>query len=344
MLIATKNGAETIGETVRQCALQADVFVISDGSTDGTAEIAEEAGATVLHLEENVGKPKALSIGFRHFEILNRYEYVAVVDDDTRLADEFMVDALKKFTPSVAIVCGQTRSDWRAEQRWNPWVAGRALAYWRYQLIVRRAQSALGVMSCIAGSNSVFRTSILEQVLHDETPYIVDDTYWVLEIQRRKLGEIVYASKAKAYVQDPTTLRDWYKQNLRWMHGTFQGIYGHKVGRKLTKFDVTYVGLILDWALYLFFWPIITVILLITASSIIQVVLMYFLGYAVWAVVGAIALRKWRLAFLFPTLIVTDWAHRANMIHAIFRTIRKPTSECRWVSPQRFATNTGESS
>ena len=57
-VVATLNGATTIAATVAACARQADTYVVSDGSTDGTADVARAAGATVaLELDSNVGKP-----------------------------------------------------------------------------------------------------------------------------------------------------------------------------------------------------------------------------------------------------------------------------------------------
>jgi glycosyltransferase involved in cell wall biosynthesis len=40
-----------------------EIIVVSDGSTDKTAEVAREAGATVIELPQNVGKGKAMDKG-----------------------------------------------------------------------------------------------------------------------------------------------------------------------------------------------------------------------------------------------------------------------------------------
>ena len=39
-VVATLNGADAIGATITACSRQADTFVVSDGSTDDTAEVA----------------------------------------------------------------------------------------------------------------------------------------------------------------------------------------------------------------------------------------------------------------------------------------------------------------
>ena len=57
------------------------VLVIDDGSTDATAEIAEEAGATVLRRRPNQGKGAALRAGFE-WAIAHDVEAVITLDGD----------------------------------------------------------------------------------------------------------------------------------------------------------------------------------------------------------------------------------------------------------------------
>jgi poly-beta-1,6-N-acetyl-D-glucosamine synthase len=341
-VIATLNGAATIGTTVAACARQADTFVVSDGSTDDTVGAATAAGATVaIQLESNVGKPAAIFELVQRLRLLDRYDLICIVDDDTIVDDDFVAETSAAFKPGVAVVCAKTASDWTLAQRWNPIVGMRAFGYWKYQAFVRRGQSALGVMNCISGSNSVYRSAFLREVLRRDTPYVVDDTYWVLEAHRRNLGRVVYCPTTVAHIQEPTTIRSWYKQNLRWMWGTFQGIVGHKVGRRVTRFDAAYVGLIFDWLLYALITP--TILGFVVATSrddparLAHIGLLYAAGYAVWALIGAIALRKWRLFVLWPALLVIDWISRVNLVHAAIKALREPTAECRWESPARYA-------
>jgi cellulose synthase/poly-beta-1,6-N-acetylglucosamine synthase-like glycosyltransferase len=341
-VIATLNGASTIASTVAACAGQADTFVVSDGSTDDTVGTAIAAGATdAVQLETNVGKPAAIYELVQRLGLLDRYQLICIVDDDTIVDDHFVSETSAAFKPGVAVVCAKTASDWTRAQRWNPVVAGRAFAYWKYQAFIRRGQSALGVMNCISGSNSVYTSNFLREVLRPDTPYVVDDTYWVLEAHRRKLGRVVYCPTTAARIQEPTTIRSWYRQNLRWLWGTFQGVIGHKVGRRATRFDVAYVGLMFDWLLYTLITPAILAALVVTnlddPTRLGQIGLLYIAGYAAWSAVGAIALRKWRLLLLAPALLVLDWIARVNLLHAAVKAIRQPTSECRWESPARYA-------
>ena len=54
----------TIGEVVAAVRPQARVIVVDDASGDGTAEVAEAAGAQVIRNEKNCGYEGALNIGF----------------------------------------------------------------------------------------------------------------------------------------------------------------------------------------------------------------------------------------------------------------------------------------
>jgi glycosyltransferase involved in cell wall biosynthesis len=64
VVIPAYDCAETVGEIVRGArAVAADVVVIDDGSRDGTADVAREAGGRVESLARNSGKGVALRRG-----------------------------------------------------------------------------------------------------------------------------------------------------------------------------------------------------------------------------------------------------------------------------------------
>lgn len=67
-VIPAYNEESTIGEivrTVRQAPVISEVLVVSDGSTDGTALVAEDTGARVIRLTANVGKGGAMMAGVK---------------------------------------------------------------------------------------------------------------------------------------------------------------------------------------------------------------------------------------------------------------------------------------
>src|SRR3954449_5194775 len=78
------NEALTIGtvlDGLRDRAPAFDVLVVDDGSTDETAEIAQERGARVVRLPFNLGIGGAVQAGFQ-FAQHNGYDYLVQVDGD----------------------------------------------------------------------------------------------------------------------------------------------------------------------------------------------------------------------------------------------------------------------
>ncbi len=92
-IIACYNGADVIGETLRQVKmhLPADqIIVVSDKSTDNTAEVARKAGVKVIENEKNMNK--ALSIS-RAVEMVET-PLVLIMDDDVYIKDVFLPTSL----------------------------------------------------------------------------------------------------------------------------------------------------------------------------------------------------------------------------------------------------------
>lgn len=339
ILIASKNGEQTIAQTIKAAKKNGrTVFVVSDGSTDRTAKEAKLAGAKVLALRKNIGKPSALHRAYRHFNISKNYDAVAILDDDVLIERDFIRHSKSAMGYDTAITVGRNITEWPYEQRWNMWLAARAYSYWCYQITQRRAQSAFNVMNCISGSNSLYRTEILDQVLRKKTPYIVDDTYWTLETHRMQLGKIVYAPRAGALIQDPTNFKDWYNQNLRWMWGTFQGIIGHQIGSEFNRFHMAYVLLMTEWVLYILSAPLCIWLLLQGGlQELPRQIITLFGGYALWVVAAALALKRPRLILFLPVIVAVDFIFRAVMVHAFVKALRQKTvRSCVWNSPKRI--------
>jgi biofilm PGA synthesis N-glycosyltransferase PgaC len=345
ILIASKDGEKTIAATVSAAiANGCPVYVVSDGSRDGTVHQAREAGAYVLELNRNVGKPTALYRAYRHFKLSQKYDAIAILDDDVLIEKNFMKQAVRAMDRGCAITVGKNLTQWPDHKRWNIWLAARTYSYWAYQITLRYIQSTYNIMTCISGSNSLYRTEVLDRVLLENTPYIVDDTFWTLETHRLELGEIKYAPKARAWLQDPTSFRDWYKQNLRWMWGTFQGILGHKIGTQANKFHITYLALIFEWLIYICSGPL-TIFIIWQAGlrNLPLELVLLCVGYTVWVAIAAAALKLPKLLLFIPAIVAVDFLFRWIMVHGLIKALRQRTVEsCVWSSPARFEATAAE--
>ncbi len=341
ILIASKNGEKTIAAAVKAAkATRYPVYVVSDGSTDSTGLVAKNAGAQVLKLRKNIGKPAALHRAYKHFKLGSKYTAITILDDDVIIEKDFILQAKRTMDRDCAISVGKNLTEWPNDRRWNIWLAGRTYSYWAYQIMLRNIQSTYNVMNCISGSNSLYRTEVLDKVLHSRTPYIVDDTFWTLETHRLKLGTIKYSAKARAWLQDPTTFRDWYKQNLRWMWGTYQGIIGHQIGTRLDKFHMSYIALMADWFIYILSGPLtLFVIWQAGLDNLLLELLLLTSGYLAWVTLAAISLKRPRLILFVPAIVVIDFIFRWIMIHGLIKAIKQKTVQnCVWESPKRFDT------
>ncbi|KFI23342.1 glycosyltransferase family 2 protein [Nitrosococcus oceani] len=91
VLIPAHNEAATIDGIVRAAKehLGGDVVVIDDASTDGTAQIARSAGATVLPLSCNLGAWGATQAGIR-YALKANYQQVMTMDADGQHLPEYL--------------------------------------------------------------------------------------------------------------------------------------------------------------------------------------------------------------------------------------------------------------
>lgn len=82
-LIPVYNEAPRIGKVVKGCLKHLrSVCVVDDGSTDGSAEAAQKAGAVVLRHPINLGKGAALRTGFARILRERKFDGIAILDGD----------------------------------------------------------------------------------------------------------------------------------------------------------------------------------------------------------------------------------------------------------------------
>lgn len=106
VVLAAYNEAATIGAVVAGCAAHTpgliELIVVDDGSTDGTAALAERAGAVVHRLPENRGKGHAIRHGIEHA----RGDILMFLDADGQDDPAEIPALLGALVPGVDMVVG----------------------------------------------------------------------------------------------------------------------------------------------------------------------------------------------------------------------------------------------
>ena len=104
------NEAETVARvihSIREHEPMFDILVVDDGSTDGTGDVARDAGAIVLRHPFNLGIGGAVQTGFV-FALERGYEYAVQVDADGQHCPEEiekLIGAMRD-DASLDMVCG----------------------------------------------------------------------------------------------------------------------------------------------------------------------------------------------------------------------------------------------
>ncbi|HEX6357517.1 glycosyltransferase family 2 protein [Actinophytocola sp.] len=112
IVVPAWNEQLTVGETVREIrAATPDlpVLVVSDGSTDKTADVAREAGALVLELPFNLGVGGAMRAGFR-YAVRHGYEAAVQVDADGQHDPNEVPALLEKLSEADLVIGGRFTS------------------------------------------------------------------------------------------------------------------------------------------------------------------------------------------------------------------------------------------
>ncbi len=217
---------EHIERTIRALAAsdhpELEIIVVDDGSTDGTADLAEALDLPNVQVirKANGGKPSALNTGIAHA----RHDVLVLVDADTVFQPDTISRLVARFAdPDVGAVSGNAKVGNRRGLlgRWQhiEYVVGFNLD--------RRAYDLLGCMSTVPGAVGAFRRGALSDIGGISTATLAEDTDATLGIIRAG-WRVVYEEHAIAWTEAPDSLEQLWKQRYRWCYGTLQAMWKHR--------------------------------------------------------------------------------------------------------------------
>ena len=286
LLLAAHNEELLLGDTLASAIAAGmdprDIFVVSDGSTDRTFEVAlRYLPARNILNQAKAGKSRAIFNGLRRFHIATRYEWIHLADADSVFAaDYFHVFAAKLSDKYVAgtgyIEC--QRAGFISKYRTFEYTIGLEIG--------RRIQNWFGAISVLPGATCVYRTDILDRL--EFVGSMTEDMDLTIQIHRKKLGRILYEPAARVTTQEPKNLHDYVNQISRWYRGVWQVLTRHRVGTKLQTVDgyiaytvlqqvamIAEIAFMVFWAWWSQNWGPVAILFLYD--------FVVFFGFALWA-------------------------------------------------------------
>ncbi len=122
--------ASTIAET-RSARPDVDILVVDDGSGDGTADLAEAAGALVARLPFNLGVGGAMRTGYR-YALRENYDVVVQIDADGQHDPNYLDELVGGLTDADVVIGARFAGEgtYRASgpRRWAMWLLAKVLS------------------------------------------------------------------------------------------------------------------------------------------------------------------------------------------------------------------------
>lgn len=239
-LIPAYNEQIVIGPTLQSlldCGFDpTDIFIIDDHSTDDTYTEALKYTSNVLRLEVNSGKAGAQTKGIKSFDLINKYEYVIMLDCDSTVKENFrdVLYANACLYPHVGLFVGQVRNA-RSDSIVS---AIRAVEYTFSHSIIKKGQNNFGVIYVAPGCASMYSTRVLNKI-HFDSSTLAEDMDLTIQVHLLN-GNVKYVHEAEVITQDPGSLADYHKQIMRWFRGFWQIVDKYNVLKFGLKHRINY--------------------------------------------------------------------------------------------------------
>ena len=192
-----------------------EIVIVSDGSTDGTAELLtrrRHPRLTAVILDEHCGKAVAINAGMAK----TTAEVILFVDIRPEIAPGAIRRLVSNFAdPKVGCVAGELILRKECHDSASAAVGG---IYWRYEKWIRTCESICGSPVGVYGGFYAIRR---ELAVPQPAGIILDDMFQPLSIIRQGYRSVL---DAHAYVYDtwPTKIEEEFQRKVRTLAGNFQ--------------------------------------------------------------------------------------------------------------------------
>src|SRR3989338_3792457 len=229
IIVPSFNEEKTVYKTVRSLFNlnypkdKIKIFLVDDGSTDGTWGIIrrfEKYPNVRIFQKKNGGKYTALNLGLLHMET----EFFGGLDADSFADPESLVRIMSYFEkdPSLMAVAPSVTVD-------NPknFIQNAQKAEYHMGVYTKKMLGFLGAINVTPGPLTIFR----KEVFDDLGPYTHGHNTEDMEIAYRMQKnnyKIEHCNDAYVYTSTPKTVKNLYKQRLRWIYGFINNTIDYK--------------------------------------------------------------------------------------------------------------------
>ena len=260
-----------------------EVIFVSDGSSDGTAEILKglnDPNVHIISVPERKGKFNALNqaASAAHAEIL------VFSDASTLFAPDVVHKLVRHFSqPDVGAVCGSVRFIGNGESRQTEGV------YWKYECMLRMMEGRLGATLNASGAIYALRRQCYKAL---EPGDIIDD--FIIPLNARKMGyRVLYDPEAVATEFPADSVKGEFVRRVRLAAGSFRAL-PHISGLPLANF----MGLallshkLLRWVLPFLMIGVFVSNLFLLTHPFYRMLFLCQVGFYLWAVFGYLFRQK----------------------------------------------------
>ena len=218
----------TLASLQAECRRDADaeVILVADNCSDGTAEVARQGGARVLVRNDLAKRGKGYALDHAFGRLLReQFRYFVVVDADSEL-DAGFVDAIRRHFAAGADVVQARYTVLNAGDSLRTRFMELALA--AFNVLRPRGRAALGLSAGLLGNGFALRREVLEALPYAAGSIVEDLEYHLVLVFHGAV--VAFADDARVRGEMPAAGAGVRQQRLRWEGGRLRMLLEHAPG------------------------------------------------------------------------------------------------------------------